>query len=100
MTVKDLLPMEIDVDVVDDVCEELYIAFCGPVKLTEEGQKHFADALEIEVKPTYDSDLWLVCVDDADESVWKHRLKVAKQFFRSAAGYCADSDFKKWFSDV
>ena len=28
MTVKDLLKMEVDIDVYDDVCEELAIAFC------------------------------------------------------------------------
>ena len=36
MKIKDLLEMEIDVDVYDNVCEELAIAFCGATKLTEE----------------------------------------------------------------
>ena len=41
MKVKDLIKEEIDVDVYDNVCEELAIAFCGSVELTEYGKKHF-----------------------------------------------------------
>ena len=37
MKVKDLLEMEISVDVYDNVCDELAIAFEGPMELTEAG---------------------------------------------------------------
>lgn len=99
MKVKDLLPMEIDVDVVDDVCEELCIAFCGPVKLTEEGQKQFADALELDCELNEDDCICIVNVDD-DEGVWQKKLKKAKKFFYSAAGYCNCDNFDKWFDDA
>lgn len=46
MKVKDLITQEIDIDVYDDVCEELGIAFCGPVELTDDGAHEFADVLE------------------------------------------------------
>ena len=97
MKVKDLLPMEIDIDVYDDVCEEIAIAFCGPVVLTDEGRKVFAEALELPITIDDRLNIVTVHVDDADEKTWKRNLREAKRFFESAAGYCADSDFEKWF---
>lgn len=35
MKVRDFIKQSIDVDVYDDVCEELAIAFCGPMELTD-----------------------------------------------------------------
>lgn len=103
MKVRDLLPMEIDIDVYDDVCEELAIAFCGPQKLTEEGEKKFSEVMdyEIEINPHSYGDMpaAIVLIDDPDEDVWEDRLGKAKEFFESAAGYCACSDYDRWFED-
>lgn len=98
MKVRDLLNMEIDVDVYDNVCEELAIAFCGPVTLTDEGREQFKDALDLDVKAINAYGI-TIDVDDEDESIFEKKLKSAKAFFWSAAGFCADSDFKKWFAD-
>ena len=100
MKVRDLLKQEIDIDVYDDVCEELGIAFCGPLELTEEGKKHFREALGLEVTfrtGTWCGDIALVHVDDEDEKVWKRRLRKAKELFESAAGYCTVDEFNRWF---
>ena len=100
MKVRDLIEQEIDVDVYDDVCEELGIAFCGPLKLTDAGKKKFADVLEYDVawSGINDNEM-IVAVDDPDEKTWMRRLRKAKEFFEAAAGYCAESDFKKWFEE-
>jgi hypothetical protein len=94
MTVKDLIAQEIDIDCYDDVCEELGIAFCGPMKLTRAGQKKFAEIL------TYPVTLHDVCaiihVDD-EEGIWQEKLRKAKEFFYAMAGYCADTDYDRWF---
>lgn len=101
MRVLDLLPMEIDIDVYDDVCEELGIAFCGPLELTEKGMEKFGDVLdyEIVINPNSYGGLpaVIVHVDDPDDDVWKSRLAKAKEFFESAAGYCPADDFDSWF---
>lgn len=97
MWVEDLLCKEIDMDVYDDVCEELAIAFCGPVVLTDEGRKVFAEALDLPISIDDWNHTITVHVDDADEKTWKRNLREAKRFFESAAGYCADSDYQKWF---
>lgn len=97
MKVRDFIKMEIDMDVYDDVCDALAIAFCGPQELTPEGEEHFAEVLEYEIE-IYGENA-CVCVDDPEDKVWKRKLRKAQEFFESAAGYCSDSDYKKWFRE-
>lgn len=103
MTVKDLLTMEIDIDVVDDVCEELYIAFCGPMKLTEAGQEKFREVLDYKVSLRSHGGgyiLAIIHVDDDNDKVWKRKLRKAIELFHSLAGYCDADDYDKWFREV
>lgn len=99
MKVKDLIEQEIDVDVYDDVCDEIGIAFCGPIGLTEQGKEKFAEVMEYEIKlhTVNGYDEAQVKIDDKDEKIWKRRLRKAKEFFWAAAGYCAADDYDKWF---
>lgn len=99
MKVKDFIKIEQDIDVFDNVCEELAIAFCGAIKLTKEGKKKFADVLEydIDVRKSFLAD---VAVIDIDYDDWKDRLKKAKEFFYSVAGYCSEENYDKWFVEV
>lgn len=93
MKIKDLIKMNIDTDVYDDVCEELAIAFVGPLSLTEEGQKKFADVLDYDVD--FDNEVTIVKIDSDD---WEDKLEKAKEFFHAAAGFCPEEDYKKWFN--
>ena len=101
ITVRELLAMDIDVDVCDDVDESLYIAFVGPVQLTPAGELEFAGALELEVElPPEDNDYCYpacVHVDHPEENIWRRNLRTARDLFESLAGYCAEEDFDKWF---
>lgn len=98
MKIIDFIKLNADIDVYDDVCEELAICFCGPMMLTDEGKEHFADVLD------YDIDVDLrpcaSAVVHIDGDGWKKRLRKAEEFFNSAAGYCADEDYQKWFKDI
>ena len=96
MKVKDLIEQEVDIDVYDDVTEELGIAFCGPLYLTDAGKKYFAEVLDYDMQ--FGHECMIVCVDDEQDSVWKHKLIQAKEFFYAAAGYCDADDFDRWFS--
>ena len=101
MTVRELLGMSVDVDVYDDVTEELAIAFCGPMELTEEGLKKFGEALDYPVTFEGRTNVYaIVSVDDPDEKVWKKKLRKARELFEGMAGYCAADDFDKWFRDL
>ena len=123
LTVRDLMRVMDDIDVYDDVCEELGIAFCNPFDddevhdwseyLTERGMKQFSDVLD------YPMEIFEGCVggceyaivegcvggcayaivkvDDDDDNVWRAKLIRAKRFFESAAGYCSCEDHDKWF---
>lgn len=103
--VRDLMLVDNDIDVYDNVCESLAIAFCNPFDdeevhdwdeyLTERGMKQFADVLDYPTEIIFGNAI--VCVDDSDDKVWKTRLKRAKRFFESAAGYCSCEDYNKWF---
>lgn len=97
MTVRDLLSMEIDIDCYDDVCEELAIAFCGPMILTEEGVKTFDEVLDYAVE--LHEDYAVVHISDEDDAAQEERLQKAKKFFYALAGYCADTDYKRWFKE-
>ena len=101
MKVKDLIQQEIDIDVYDDVCEELGIAFCGPLVLTDKGKKKFAEVLEYDVK-IHDNGASTVAIVhvDAPEGIWQKRLRRAEAFFEAAAGYCSVEDYKKWFEEA
>ena len=105
MKVREFIKIEQDIDVYDDVCEELGVAFCGPLELTTDGEKKFAEVMDydIEIHPApagYGCGCAIVAVYDPDDKVWKRKLRKAKEFFNSAAGYCADEDFQKWFKEV
>ena len=99
MTIRDLLQMEIDIDVYDDVCEELGIAFYGPQPLTPEGEKEFAEIMDYQIRINLCSygglPAAILCIDGLED--WNKRLGKAKRFFYAAAGYCACDDYDKWF---
>ena len=102
MKIRDFIKLNTDIDVYDDVCEELGICFCGPIMLTEEGEQHFSEVLDYDVTvhlaiTSRDCSYATVHVDDDDDKVWKRRLRKAKEFFHSLAGYCSEDDYEKWF---
>ena len=99
MKLRDFIKLEEDIDVYDDVCEEIGIAFCGAMELTEEGAEHFAEVLDYDMSIDTSGDYAtaVVHVDDEDEKTWKHKLRKAKEFFYSAAGYCDADDWDRWF---
>ena len=104
-TVRDLIAMDVDIDVYDDVGDFFGIAFCGPLMLTAEGEKEFAEVLDYgweyfgADKYGDDPEYILILCDDPDEKVWKRRVRNARKFFYAAAGYCAAEDYEKWFKE-
>lgn len=102
MKVRDFIKLDNDIDVYDDVCEEIAIAFCGAQELTEEGEKHFAEVLDYDMELDLSGELVtaVVHVDDEDEKVWNRKLRKAKEFFYGAAGYIEDSKYRKWFKEA
>lgn len=96
MEVREFIKRDIDVDVVDDVCESLCIGFVGPQGLTEAGKRHFEDALDLKIELDEEESTAVVLIDGPG---WKAKLRAAKELFVSAAGYCPESDYNHWFAD-
>lgn len=92
MKVKELLPMHTDIDVYDDLCEELAIAFCGAYELSNEAKEHFAEALEYDCEIS--GDVIIVHTENMKQ------VRKAQELFESLAGYCAADDYDKWFKEV
>ena len=97
MKVKDLLEQEVSIDVYDNVCDELAIAFEGPMELTDEGKEHFSEALEFDISLGNDC-VW-VDVDNEDEDEFERKLALAKELFESMAGWCTEEEWKCWFKE-
>lgn len=98
MKVRDLIKQEVDIDVYDNVCDGIGVAFCGPIALTELGEEKFGEVLDYEVQLS--DTVCIVCINDPADYVWMARLEKAKEFFEAAAGYCAADDYDKWFEEV
>lgn len=95
MKIRDFIKMDIDIDVYDNVCDGIGIAYCGPMSLTEEGEKQFAEVMDYDIEIQDD-----VAIVDIDRDNWRHMLRKAKDFFYSVAGYCDADLFDKWFVEV
>lgn len=103
MKVKDLLKMEVDIDVYDNVCDDIGIAFCGPMEVTESGAARFEVALNLDCTIKNDGRYCVCIVNVEDEffpNLWKFKLKKAKELFYALAGYCDADDYDEWFKEV
>jgi hypothetical protein len=89
MKIKEFISEEIDKDVCDDYDERSYIGFSGPLELTEEGKREFEDVLNYEVDGLKEP-----AIVHADKASVAERIRT---FFFSAAGYCSETDYVKWF---
>lgn len=93
MKLRDILPMDIDMDVFDDYDERCGYAFVGPMKLTDAGQKRFAKALDLQIDIT-DDNIIVSCEDNPKNA------KAVLDFILCAAGYCDYEQYERWFEDV
>lgn len=100
MTVRDLLAMNIEIDVCDDYDESCYIAFVGDgyYPLTLEGEKKFGRALDVEIEMGEDIVILNTSAEEETEDESERRTRACKNLFYSLAGYCDDSDYHKWFN--
>lgn len=108
MKVKELLKLNVDVDVSNDYSDEFtddcgntgfpaIIAYCGPQKLTPKGEEHFARALEFDV----DVDACDACVHiphGDDEQMEKDNTLVMMLFY-GASGNVPESYYTAFFDD-
>jgi len=93
MKIRDFIKEEIDIDVCDDYDESCYVAFCGAIELTEEGEKEFADVLDFNIK-IYTNGFPVAIIENVEND--KQVRKLGKLFY-GMAGFCTEKDWNKWF---
>ena len=98
MTIRDLLKMEIDVDVLDDYSDDLWIAFGGSLNLTDVGERKFATVLDLPVELNEDEGTACVLLNDYPDCERLERNCI--RFFEAAAGFCSAKDCDEWFYTV
>lgn len=72
------------------------IAYCG-TELTEEGEKHFAEALALPMEG-----YCVISHDDNDYDLLEKeegKLQLAWELLAGMAGYCSCDNWDKWFKD-
>ena len=91
----------LEIDVYDNVCDELAVAFEGPMELTEAGLEKFGEVLEYDVSLNNNGNFInaIVDVDDEDEAEFERKLAKAKELFESMAGWCTVDEGKEWFEN-
>ena len=98
MTIRDLLAMNIDIDVYDADTDGIGIAYCGPTGLTAAGAEYFKDVLDYEVEfvdSAYAGDIAVVHIPDNVD--YDEMLEKTEELFGSLAGYCSQKDWDNWF---
>ena len=108
MKIKELLKLDVQVDVGNDYSDEFtddcgnegfcaLIAFCGPCELTERGKKHFARALEFDVN--VDTSNACVHIPLGDDKQMEKDLTLAMMLFYGASGNVPCSFYDAFFVD-
>ena len=90
MKIRDFIKQDIDIDVCDDYDESCYVAFCGAMGLTEEGEKKFADVLDFDISVYPD----IAVINDVEDDEQVGKLG---ELFYSMAGYCSKDEWDRWF---
>ena len=86
--VKDFLESQkADIDVLDDYDERLDIAYCVGEKLSSQGEKEFADVLEMEM--SLYTDAAVVHVKN------EHEAQRAMEMFYTLSGFCGAGTYDR-----
>lgn len=90
-----------DVDITNNVFDGFAPAFCGPMALKEDGVRTYKDVLDIPIRIHQGEDgyIWVECLLDIgldDEELDRINSRIY-DLFNSAAGYCSEEEWDKWF---
>ena len=106
MKLRDILTKETwekygDLDICNDVTEDMGHAWCGTL-LTDEGRKHFKEALDVEAGiewyAGYEEYVIELKLDQYGDS-WSRKGRKAYRLFADMCGYCTEEEYDTWFDD-
>jgi len=104
-TVRGLLKMKKDIDVIDDIDESVYVTMSGPIRLSAVGKAKFAALMPVHVEIYEDDpdrdDFALIRIEgsvgDGETEKESALLKQAYELFWGAAGFCTPAQYGAWF---
>lgn len=101
MTIRELMKYEIDIDVYNNITDDEAVALVCPMELTEEGDKEWGDVLDYIVEVSTEGNYpYAICIcDDNPDIKWQIKKKRLTKFLWSAAGYCSEENYNKWFKE-
>lgn len=95
MKVRDIITSNFfhgDIDVCDDYDERAWIAYCGE-KLTDEGMKEFAVALD---RPCWFNVVNKTLIIECENG---KQAQAVQDLFFAMGGYCTVNEYEKWFTE-
>ena len=96
MKFKEMLTgIDFDVDVCDDYIDDLDVAFCPPLALTDNGREAFKDILDLDVRVCKSHSYACVLLNDKENCDELHRMLY--DFLWGAAGYISDDEWNELF---
>lgn len=99
MKVRDLMKLDIDVDITTNVFDDCYCAFVGPQPLTKFGLSYWEEVLELDCELSNEAPVCEIIIpDNLNEKETEEINEGIKDFFGSCAGYCSIQDYKSWFN--
>ena len=101
MKIRDLLKFELDVDIYNDYIDGVIPAFCGPQGLTEAGEEHYKEVLDLDVEldPRPDPKWAEVKLDHFPQKKADDLYGKVSEFFWDCAGYIDENEYEKYFKE-
>lgn len=106
MKLRELLKLDIDVDVSDDYADQFedggrwfdsIIAFVGPCHLTEAGKEKYKDIMDLDVD--VDESSAYVHIPEEEDEKMEELEKEVMLFFYAAAGYMSEDLYEEYFEE-
>ena len=101
MKVIEFIQLDIDIDIIDTETDDLCVGFVGPLRLTNEGKEYFKEVLNYEIsipKHCKNPEAEIIITGKTNKEI-DRQINLIKDFFNSAAGYCSNINWHKWFKE-
>lgn len=97
MKVRDLIKLDIDLDITTNIYDDPYCAFVGPQPITRYGESYWEDVLNLECEISDEAPVAVIIIPEGEEA--EEINDGIKEFFSSCAGYCSIPDYQSWFGE-
>lgn len=97
MKFEQFIQSDVDCDVFNTITGGGNFAFVGPIALTDAGKEEFKLILNLEVDVDEESACATVTIPTEEDDHSIDTIRTLNRFLKSAAGYCPQSTWDRWF---